>query len=346
VSDTVSFSCIRVKQLTNDSEAGAMAKHGRREIGAKHVDASRTHLNRFYVSNAAGELVRADDAGRDVVGALKAVQEREKAVQRKGSYSPGTHMILVASPGFFEGDADGRKLEAWVDANLDWVRKRFPKMAAAARLDLDEATTHMDVFLVPLNRRRTKRGKAKVEISHRAVFSAGRGPKSYALLQDEYAAAMAPFGLKRGAKRVENQVRREHMPPAIYREIKAAELEQREAIVRTQETTLAAIANGDVVGAVRTLHEEGLLFSHTTPKKRRDEVSDALRPYWSHAVECAAAFFEGMNRNLRSAALLLSQTGERLRAAEARRLLKVPVDEATSHVKVSRRRSDRDDPER
>jgi hypothetical protein len=82
------------------------------------------------------------------------------------------------------------------------------------------------VDLVPLNRRTTKRGKEIVEVSHRTVFSKGKGPRAYAKLQTEYAEAMAHLGLTRGRPRAETGA--VHKSPATMRaEIGAAEAEAR-----------------------------------------------------------------------------------------------------------------------
>jgi hypothetical protein len=207
------FATIRVKALYSWAEVDAMERHGKRSIGnLDHIDRTRSALTRF--GSQFGE-------GRDVRTCMKAVAEKHGARQRKDA-PIGTHVLLLASPEYFRpgrahelGTWEQDRLEPWLQANLDWLNKRFPDQLACWRLDLDESTPHVDAFLVPIHRRVTKTGKQVVEISHRQAFSAGRGRRSYEALQSEYARAMSKLGLRRGRPARETGAR--HKPPMLLR---------------------------------------------------------------------------------------------------------------------------------
>jgi hypothetical protein len=202
-----------------------MTRHGRRKGNdMDHVAPGRSPLNRY------GSAWQ-DDAG-DVRSCIEAVMNHHQARPRKNA-PVGSHILLTASPGYFrpdDPDAMGtwapERLETWLAANLDWIDKRWPHQVAAWRLDLDEATPHLDVFLVPIHRWRTRSGRTITQVSHRAAFGASR--RSFGLLQNDYAAAMQPLGLARGRPRsVTGAV---HVHPAELRRRMARDARWQKAI--------------------------------------------------------------------------------------------------------------------
>ncbi|MBK8158543.1 MAG: plasmid recombination protein [Rhodospirillaceae bacterium] len=219
------YAILRVKALKGWSAVSAMARHGRREGGdTDHIDKSRSSLNR-YGSDWSGDP-------RDLRSCIEAVRKHHGATNRKGA-PVGSHLLLTASASYFRPDAPDSfntyevdKLENWLNTNLAWINQRWPQQIAAWRLDLDESTPHLDVFLVPVAHRRTRGGRDKCEVSHREAF--GKSRKSFAALQNDYAAAMAPLGLARGRPRsVTGAI---HIHPARLRLSMKQEAERQRAL--------------------------------------------------------------------------------------------------------------------
>jgi hypothetical protein len=173
-----------------------MERHGLRRGSLEefaNCDPDRRHLNQFGT-----DLPGADPTA--LVGNLKRFTHEASARRREGA-AVAAHLILFASPVFFRpndvadiGGEDAERVEKFRDLALGAVRERFGPIPAW-RMDLDEATPAIDVFLVPLVRRGGKRGE-EYWVSYREAFG---GPKQKVrLLQTWFAEAMAPLGLVRG----------------------------------------------------------------------------------------------------------------------------------------------------
>ena len=81
--------------------------------------------------------------------------------------------------------------------------RRFPNMVASMRVDLDESSPHMAVYLVPIYQKQTKH-RSSTAVSFRKVFGGETKEevsRKMVDLQDWYAGAMAPLGLARGISR-------------------------------------------------------------------------------------------------------------------------------------------------
>jgi len=219
------YAILRVHPLKSWSAVAAMTRHGRRQgDDMDHIERARAPLNRYGSEWDA-------DAG-DLPASMKAVMSHHGAKPRKNA-PIGSHLLLTASPGYFRPDDpmamgtwNAERLESWLSANLAWVNARWPKQVASWRLDLDESTPHLDVFLVPVAYRRTRGGRDKCEVSHREAF--GKSRKSFAELQDAYAQAMAPLGLTRGRPR--SVTRAVHVHPAVLRLKMKSDAEQQRAL--------------------------------------------------------------------------------------------------------------------
>ncbi len=104
--------------------------------------------------------------------------------------------MLTASPEYFRPDEQGRagkwdaqQLNAWKQANHQWLSEKFGDRLVRAELHLDEVTPHIHAYLVPLD----ERGK----LNCKSIFG---GREKLSKFQDSYAQAMAPLGLERGIK--------------------------------------------------------------------------------------------------------------------------------------------------
>lgn len=219
------YAILRVQPLKSWSAVSAMTRHGRRQgDDMDHVDGSRSSLNRHGTAWNNDPL--------DLRSCMEAVAQHHDAKRRKNS-PVGSHLLLSASPIYFRptnpsetGVWDDQRLETWLKKNLEWVDRRWPTQVAAWRLDLDETTPHLDIFLVPVAYRRTRGGRNKCEVSHREAF--GKSRKSFVELQSAYAEAMKPLGLARGRPRaVTGAV---HVNPAVVRLQMKSHAEQQRAL--------------------------------------------------------------------------------------------------------------------
>lgn len=245
-----------------------MSRHGDPAVRAKmrNVHSARTPLNRFLVGTPSMQ--------NDV----KSFHAARAPRRRKGDETQYAHILLLASPEYFQngnkpGEIVSSKLENWVKASMEWAEKEFGDTLVHARLDLDEATPHIDLAVVPTYLKTTKRGKTTEWLSFRQVFGVVTDPKSkfsYEEWQDKYADAVAPLGLKRG----ERGSKTRHISPALFRSKKQildiAEIEAKKAF-----------ENRDLLEA--NLSEDGkpaLIFSKFTPPKNISRLTALFTPVW------------------------------------------------------------------
>ena len=131
----------------------------------------------------------------------------DEIMEEINSYLPrknavlGVDLFLGASPEYFTGKTP-EQVKEWADASLQWACKKWGREnIKAAVLHLDECQTgspHVQIFLIP-------------QINHKLncrYFTGGR--ERMRAMWTEYAAAMRPFGLKRGRE----------FSPAKHRQIK------------------------------------------------------------------------------------------------------------------------------
>ena len=190
----VSFSAVRVRKVRTSSDAVNSTKHGQRKkgyLGKSRIDPERTHLNQHWVfDNDAQGLERVAECPNY----HKAIEDRRKQVgatrAKNGVF--GTEMMFIASRDVFLGDdgqIDDEIAAKWAKDCLELAEKKYPGMCVAARLDLDETTPHLSIFMMPHyektyggEKRQSKRvRKPKVTLSHNKVFG---GPDNLSHLQD------------------------------------------------------------------------------------------------------------------------------------------------------------------
>ncbi len=199
--------CVRFKKLKTVQQLGLMEAHGKRAMGAlNHVDASRSKFNRFYLGEATRDY--GINAG-NLTELWKSFVAEENLPLRRGR-AVAAHVILIADP---ERLKDPATLEAWTTHSLQWAEATWQRQVIAARLDMDETSPHLDVFLVPHEMQSDKHGNEFKAIS---VASATRGKQlSYPALQSSYARCMEPLGFRRGSPRSETQA--SNIPVGRYR---------------------------------------------------------------------------------------------------------------------------------
>lgn len=123
--------------------------------------------------------------------------------------------ILSASAEFFDAGTDEERagrLTAWKAAQREWALERYGAHRVASMvLHVDEKVPHIHLVVVPLEVKRDGRRKdadARWSLVGRTIS----GPGRFDEVQDEYAMAMAPFGLSRGVR----GSGRKHEPVPVY----------------------------------------------------------------------------------------------------------------------------------
>lgn len=219
--------------------------------------------------------------------------------------------VMTASPAFFSAgtiEEQDRRLREWRRAQVDFAVGRWGSHRVASMvLHLDEKTPHIHIVIVPLDvksdRRRTDRS-VRWGLNGRTIS----GPGQFDRLQDDYAAAMAGFGLVRGVA----GSGRKHEPMARFMERtakarEAAEVAERE--VRSRQSALM-------------LREQMLLEQAAEVEKEKAEAAQERA-----RLRRAAADMEA----------------ERARLAEASHALSVEQDDllqARAAIDAERRRID------
>ena len=178
------FVVLRLERIKTRGELVGRSRHNLRKGRIPdHIDKSKVALNQ-----AMGDAVKEFDK---ITKGKKMRKNGVLAVEALLSFSP--EMAGKIDP-----------LE-WSAASLDWAEKEFGKdNLLEMDLHLDEKTPHMHIIFLP----RDKKGKW----NWRGLCPGRAGLRD---LQTRYADAMKPFGLRRG----EPKIGRDHVPPAVQREL-------------------------------------------------------------------------------------------------------------------------------
>ena len=146
---------MRIKNFRTWADVQNATRHGRREDPARHVDRTKTDLNLHWAIDAEGKALRRQVEGADLRDCMERIGEARGAKWRKGA-AVGTEMLWIASPDHFTKNGPAGSA-AWAEDAKRWATdclkataEKYPGMIAAARLDLDETTPHLSVFLVPI----------------------------------------------------------------------------------------------------------------------------------------------------------------------------------------------------
>ena len=154
----MTYSCVRVKKIKSATDAQNLTRHGQRAKGsfkASAVDLDRSHLNGHFVFDADAVNFKKVDECPDYRELLDTATKRLNAKRPKNGVF-GTEMMFTASPDLFkdkDGNVDIDHARAWGDACLELARDKYGAKCVAARLDLDETTPHLSVFILPTYRK-------------------------------------------------------------------------------------------------------------------------------------------------------------------------------------------------
>lgn len=284
---------VRVKPLKQWSDVSNATRHGKREDPSKHVDRSRTHLNKHWLSmdienpdGSVGRKVMPTEQPVDIAAAFKDLADKRGAKWRKNAIV-GTEMLFIASPDFFGAAGPQREKLAneWALKCITAAIKKYPGQVAAARLDLDETTPHLSVFLIPTyqksydGEKRQSSRKPKRTISHNQVFGT---PEKLSALQDWAAAEMkaAGYKLERGEPKIKKGP--DHNTPAEGRRRLQQVDEQAEhtlAGARSAAERIIADAEGEAAKIIEKATPERFLSlqsENEALKRENEEFRDYL----------------------------------------------------------------------
>lgn len=146
----MAYAILRVERLKTHKDVDNATQHGRRADSGTHYDPARTPLNRHWLGTE--RVAEPVDWGRAIEDA---VRDQHLHVRANGALA--AELLPAASPKFFvgtDGEIEAEKLDHRIEANLAWLHECFPRMVLAARLDLDEASPHLAVLLLPIYKKK------------------------------------------------------------------------------------------------------------------------------------------------------------------------------------------------
>ena len=222
-----------------------------------NADSRRTHLNR--------ELIQFPDG---VKSRTEAIQHRidHAGLSRKVAkiQCKAIRIILTGTHEQMMNIQDEGRLDKWMESNLRWLHETFGKEnVVSCVLHMDEKTPHLHATIVPIvtseRQRREREGERKYNTKSGPRLSADDVLKRARLreYQDTYAAAMKPFGLKRGivgstAKHVATSTPYKQQMRQ-YEEDIAKLQDEVEKTKEGKNTILALFGKGDLANAKREL---------------------------------------------------------------------------------------------
>ena len=174
------FAILRTKKLKTFANIKASSNHVHRVNNTPNANPELTQNNRI--------LIGSTDLETDVKAYLQAnitAQNPDGTFKlRKDNVICAEH-VLTASPEFF-ADRNTKKLRAWVNINIEFLKEKHGSNLVHAVLHMDETTPHIHAYTVPI-----VNGKLKQK-----AFTGTRAKMRQ--MQSDYATKMAPFGLQRG----------------------------------------------------------------------------------------------------------------------------------------------------
>lgn len=238
------------------------------------------------------------------------------------------------------GEWDKEPTERWLATNEEYLRKKWGPNLVALLAHFDETTIHLHGVIVPVDDTPRRRG-AMVRLNADRWFD---GPAKLRALQDEYAEAMAPLGLKRGlegSKAKHRDIARQYT--ALHSDAEAARqaascaalmlgdaaLEKQRAISDRQRARddqeratafrvgVEAWADGRIIGATGDARQPSFALAPMAPAEAdelRRRIHPAARELWSF-ISRAAAMIE--KRVQQAVAGALQGAAEHIAAARA-----------------------------
>jgi len=279
----VHYAILRVERVKSNADLDGATRHGRRADSSTHFDPERSPFNMHW---AAGRVTGPVDWAE----AVQATFDRFGVTPRKNA-PLAADFLVAASPEYFSplddtGHFNMERVIPWAEAVLAAFHERYPRMVAAARLDLDEGSPHMSICVVPIYTKVTKR-TSKHAVSYRKVFggetiSAARD--NMIGLQDWFAEKMAPLGLTRGVpKRVTGRSHESHQEYARRHRASDEAMERAKADAELYAAQLQErVAEFDI--RLAALHAQEALLK-TNLRKATQVLLDATKSHeWIKAA--------------------------------------------------------------
>ena len=244
-------------------------------------------------------LIGTGDLVADVKARLRGAKLDPDRLRKNGVIA--YEAVMTASPGFFSAgttDEQNRRRSQWKRAQVSFAIDRWGSHRVASMvLHLDEKTPHIHIVIVPLD---VKSDRRRIDKSVRWGLN-GRtisGPGQFDRLQDDYATAMAGFGLVRGVA----GSGRKHEPMARFMDRTAKAREAAEVAEREARSRQSALM----------LREQLLLEQAAEVEKEKAEAD-----HERERLRQAAADMEADRARLAEAAKALSVAQDNLLQARA-----------------------------
>ena len=171
-----SYAVLRIAKVKTMGHVAGLGVHIERERETRNADEERRTQNE--------RLAGTGDWCADVERRLA-----DAPTIRKNAVLAIEH-VMTASPEFFAA-GDERRVEAWRDASMAWLRETYgERNVVAAVLHRDELTPHIQALVVPID----DHGR----LNARGFIGGERGRLSE--LQDSYHEAVGRLGLARGVR--------------------------------------------------------------------------------------------------------------------------------------------------
>ena len=301
---------LRISKLTSFAEVAAASGHMARTRPTPNADPERSGLNRVIIGSG--------DPAADV---RKRIADSGVVVRKVGKNRSvlAIDVFLGASPELFEA-LDESGLQAWCDAGVAYLKKMYgPENVVSVILHMDETSPHLTAMVVPVDDTPTKAGKGPaVRLNAKRWLD---GAAKLSGLQDEYAAAVAGFGLERG---IRGSRARHKTVKQFYGELVAAETEAAQAKTLTAPTVPEP--------GTETLQEYQQNF-----QSELNRVVDEANAHIAEAAKTAAAA-KVEAKTARERARAMECTA---RAAEMARVRDIPLADTMQHLGME---PDRQDP--
>ncbi|MBR4847269.1 MAG: plasmid recombination protein [Phascolarctobacterium sp.] len=196
------YACINIKPYRTKQSLSAVQREATRAVDYPNVDKERSCNNRQLCGNM--------DFTEAINNALKS--EYYTKPDKWGRYHKPPDVLALGVVLQYSHEAhieeDPELFQRWIDKNMEFLKARFPGCDMHLVLHDDETTPHIQGLIV-MN---TPSGK----ISKNHFI---KGKKDMYKLQDDYAAAMAEFGLVRGEHK-DRKSQEQEKEIAYYRKLK------------------------------------------------------------------------------------------------------------------------------
>lgn len=248
---------LRIGKLKT-SILGAAQNHNQRFEIPPNADPSKVEFNRALVGDK--NLTGKNNLAEAV---LNRIQKTGVTVAR-GKQNESTvaiEIIVSASPEYFRpnnldkwGSFEEEKLEPWIDANMDFLKKKFGDNLVRVDLHLDEATPHMHAIVTPIISQKRKHRRTKAQIKAglpakteiKSVLNASKMFNKEALiqLQTDAAEAVKHLGIKRGDRnsKATHTELKEWYKDKFTRDVTAVQVEINQEQIEEQEQELLRLS--------------------------------------------------------------------------------------------------------